>query len=284
MAVKVARKVARWHRLQHTLALPPNRHSHDAETVRQRRHANWARRLTLGLPTTATDAEVAAFTAPNLDTARAVAATCMDIHDRLRAAEAGEKASEKPTASPVSPPASRRSTAANRPGGCPTGTPQERRVDQLQPGDIIAGCWGPTALGGGDRRLVTGFARLVQHVSAVVDRHEGGRWIQIRLANGSEHHYQTHVWVVVHPGAARHLVELATAGPTKAPDEPPDPGSVSSGSAACPRPRAPPDPASGAEPSTSSSVSTHCSTDGEQARKSLGRPEATLRHGLPLLG
>jgi hypothetical protein len=136
----------------------------------------------------------------------------MDIYDRLQAAE---KASVKPTDNIAAGIA-----GSITPVDCgepiwrmPTGTPQDRRVDQLQPGDIIAGCWEPTALGGGDRRLVTGFTGAVQQVSAVMDRHERGRWIQIRLADGSERHYQTHVWFAVHPAAAGHLVEQVTAGP-----------------------------------------------------------------------
>jgi hypothetical protein len=187
--VELADKVTRWDRLQHTLSLPSNQG--DPETMNRRTLAGRAQRFALGLPATASEAEVAAFTAPDLATARALAAACIDIYDRLKAGD--QSADILATISPVD-------------GGepdwrMPTGEPTDRRADQLKPGDIIAGCWDRDFAG---RRLVTSFTGPVEQVSAVVDRHERGRWVTVQLLDGSQRSYQTHVWFSVFPDAYPH--------------------------------------------------------------------------------
>jgi hypothetical protein len=191
--VEMARKVARWRDLLHSVDLPSNQRSYEPEAVRQRHHVADARRLALGLPTTACDAEVAAFTIEDRDTVRAYAVLCTDIYDRLQ--RGGSAAGVAASVTPVDcgEPAWR----------MPTGETEDRRVDQLQPGDIVKGFWDRTYTG---RQLVTSFAGPVEHVTAVQHRHERGDWVTVRLVDGSERHSKTHMWFAVYPSAAHSLI------------------------------------------------------------------------------
>jgi hypothetical protein len=185
--VELARKVTRWRRLQHVLSLSSSQ-SYDEKSLNRRRHAAWAKRLALGLPVTVAEAEVAAFTAPDRDTDRRLAAARIEIYDQILGGERPADIAATVTPIDCGEPAWR----------MPAGEPEDRRVDQLKPGDIIAGYWG-RAFGG--RRLATSFAGPVKHVTAVVDRHERGRWVTVELVDGSTQHHQTHVWFSVFPAA-----------------------------------------------------------------------------------
>ena len=147
-----------------------------------------------GLPVTAAAAKLAARTGPaHLDDQRAAAMLSLEVFDRLTA---GETAAD--VAAAVSGRVAALRAACPPPAwSIPDGDPVDRRIDQLQPGDMIAGLW-ERGYGGG-RHLVRTVCGPVAAVSERRDRREAGDWHTVTLTTGDQLEYQSHVWFAVHP-------------------------------------------------------------------------------------
>jgi hypothetical protein len=177
--VEQAKTVARWGGVIRESRFPNNP---DAWQV------SVARRITVGLPLTAPDAEVVAHEPDDGDVParRSWAVAAVAVYDRLRAGE---------TAAVVA------GTTEPWRGVEPAWAlpidrlPADVRVDRLQPGDLIAGVWDR---GMGGRTLWPHFAGPVESVSAVEHRREAGDFVTVTLVGGTERTMQTHVWLAVY--------------------------------------------------------------------------------------
>lgn len=186
--VELARKVARWRDLLGTASRHSvNPYPFGSDGEREARHVGYTIRLVHGLDLDASDAQVKAIkdSITGVDDQRALAVAYLAVFNRLAADERVPDIAA--TLTPI------------------TGTPawtiptdadlQDVRVDQLQPGDLIAGVWDN---GWGKRTLLRQFCGPVAHVSDVNNRHEAGRWVTVTLETGDRREFQTHRWLAVH--------------------------------------------------------------------------------------
>jgi hypothetical protein len=183
--------VARWARTAQ--ALHDNRPGSD-EAQPDAALARRAMRLVHGLPGSACDPEVAAFSPDpddpdTLADRRRLAVAYTGVYDRLRGGEPPEDIAASITIDPREP--------AWR---MPAGEPVDRHPQQLHPGDIIAGIWDT---GAGSRRLRQSFAGPLAHVGDVHDRGRYGQWLRLTLADGTDHDAETVQWLAVHCCPAR---------------------------------------------------------------------------------
>jgi hypothetical protein len=179
----LASKVDRWQQLWRRTG-----GRYDDASRQLARHVEWAQRLVHGLDLGAADVEVAVRQpAPGADVAatRALSAAYLDVYDRL---EAGE---------PVPDIAASLTPVVGTPAWeFPPGDPEDIRVDRIEVGDIVKGVWDR---GFNGRHLIRNFAGPVAYCSPVDRRGERGDWVTIRLDDGAEHEYPTHIWFAAWP-------------------------------------------------------------------------------------
>lgn len=154
------------------------------------RHMQAARRLSLGLPAAAAEAELRAFAAVGEADRRALALLRLAIYERLAA---GEPLIE--VAATVEP------FPLEAAWTMPEGPTIDVRADRLLPGDIILGHYDR---GGTSGPVVRGrYTGLVASVGPVVDRREAGTWVQVTLDEDEPMDLRTHVWFAVYRGGGR---------------------------------------------------------------------------------
>jgi hypothetical protein len=177
--------VARWTR--HLRAASPVRY--DAAAQLHTAYVGKAQRLVHGLPMTAGNPEVRAFT-PNLDDPhtladrRRLAVAYLGVFDRLVAGDTTTDIAASITVDPWQPT-----------WRMPDGEPVDRHPQDLHPGDIVAGIWDRGRTG---RELWRSFAGPVAAISDVEHRHESGDWVTVTLSDDTERELKTHEWLAVH--------------------------------------------------------------------------------------
>ncbi len=161
---------------------------YDAAAQLHAAYVGQAQRLVHGLPMTAGDPEVRAFT-PDLDDPntlagrRRLAVAYLGVFDRLMAGDTASDIGASITVDPWEP--------AWR---MPTGEPVDRHPQDLHVGDTVAGIWERGRTG---RELWRSFAGPVGAVSDVEHRRERGSWVTVSLADGAEREFKTHEWLAV---------------------------------------------------------------------------------------
>lgn len=193
-----ADKVARWNSTAQSARLAAGHYSE--ESSRQHRNYQLTLRLAVDLPFTAGDPEVEAHLPAQDDVSaiRAFAILCHDIHRRLRD---GDEPRDIAVSTPAFP---------TRPRWrIPTvGEPVDVRIDQLAPGDLVAGIWDQ---GYNGRRLLKHLQGPVTAVSPILDRRESGRWVTVTI-DGAPHDHKTHIWTSAYRAGT--WEEQETTGPT----------------------------------------------------------------------
>jgi hypothetical protein len=192
--VSDAVRVARWYELTRRARLP---HSEPQEQTNRAR-VRQAERLVYGLPAAAADAQVDAYRLTDTRPGRTRALEAIAVFDRLAAGEPYDAIAASITAAAVAPAWT-----------MPTGQPVDVRVDQLQRGDIVAGFWD---YHGTNRALVTYFCGPIAWASTVQNRRERGDWVTVRLADGTEREFKTHVWFAAYPGGQPTVAVADLAG------------------------------------------------------------------------
>ncbi|MDP9792594.1 hypothetical protein J2S43_001106 [Catenuloplanes nepalensis] len=162
---------------------------HDPAAQLHTTHVGYAQRIVHGLPITAGDPEVRAFTpGPDepgtLTDHRRLAIAYLSVLHQL---QAGDSVTDIAASISIDPrqPAWR----------MPTGEPVDRHPQDLHTGDIIAGVWDRGMSG---RTLWRSFAGPVTAVSATEDRRDSGTWVTVTLADGTDRAFKTHQWLAVH--------------------------------------------------------------------------------------
>jgi hypothetical protein len=188
-------RVATWRNLVRSLGVTRDRDDQDA--ARRDRHTSAARRLVLGLPATATLAEVEAYGEPaDVAGQRARALASLAVFERL---EAGETVAQV--------------AADTAPIGdtvpdwtMPEGEPVDVKASDLVPGDIVAGVY--DSMWGGGNRLIPSIVGPVTAPTTTRDRHESGEWAHVTV-RGEVHEIKAWRRVAAHRRGARPAIAAA---------------------------------------------------------------------------